>query len=211
MQNSLHMKEDQYKHCRNIIKSTILILSSKHRDWVNVHPHRREEIINDIELGCWRRSIEIYKERINAFPIWDEQFDNIYQTICGKITLNLYPDGDDVLNVRNVKNVPNVKNVKNDTKNTIKLLSKIISGELDPLKIGSMTEAELLPEASAELRHEWELRKGSKIKKNYVIGKKCPKCKTSDKIDFNQAQKTAIDDGYLTTGYICDNCGYSWQ
>jgi DNA-directed RNA polymerase subunit M/transcription elongation factor TFIIS len=180
---------DQYKHSREIIRNSIMNLCSNWKQWPKVRANERNKIVEDIEQGCWKNAINIYKSTVCDYTVYDEKFDNFYQSSCRKIMLNLYPDEN----------------------GNVLLLSKIISKELNAADLGSKKESEMLPEASADIRHEWEMRQSAKIKKNYVTGKKCPKCKTSDKIDFSQAQKAALDDGYLSTGYICENCNYSWS
>lgn len=183
------LKSDEYSKHRKSIVSHMHLLCGNWNKWNLVKLADRVRIVEDMEKSCYSNAVEIYKKTIGNYPIWDAKFNNIYKVATCKIMLNLQPDD----------GAPN------------RLLERILSGEINPLKIGSMTEAEINPEPGAEIRKEWELRKETKIKKNYVTGKKCPKCKNTDKIDFNQAQKSSIDDGYVSIGYVCESCGHTWS
>lgn len=192
-----HLK-DYHTH-RNLIKSHMMLACNEWSGWRFVTPTERSRIVDDIERGCYEHSVSIYKKTVNSFPIWDTRFDGIYQVITCKIMLNL---GNVHSNAHGDAGSDTCDNV---------LLRRIINGELNPVELGAKTEAEMIPEPGEEIRKEWELRKETKIKKNYVQGKKCPKCKNTDKIDFNQAQKTSLDDGYISIGFVCENCGNTWQ
>lgn len=184
-----YLRPEQYGIHRNSIKSHMTTLCDEWKGWRFVNPSERTNIIDEMEKSCYDHSVSVYKKTVNKYPIWDTQFNNTYKVTTCKIMLNLQPD----------------------ESGNVRLLERIVSGELKPSELGSKTESEMVPEPGEELRREWELRKEAKIKKNYVSGKKCPKCKNTDKIDFNQAQKSSIDDGYVSIGYVCENCGNTWS
>ncbi len=184
-----HLKEKQYQICRKSIMAHMSVLCGEWPNWRFVKQPDRIKIVEELERGCYDHAVLTYKKTINSYPIWDMKFDSIYKVTTQKIMLNL----------------------QNDESNKVVMLERIVSGELIPYELGSKTEAEMIPEPGEAIRKEWELRKETKIKKNYVSGKKCPKCKNTDKIDFNQAQKSSIDDGYVSIGYVCENCGNTWH
>ena len=150
---------------------------------------KSREIAVAIEKSCYDEIITICKNMTDP-PVrkWDNlPFCNIYYSKCRIINLHLD------------------KNSSTQSEFGPKLLTKILSGEISPDNVGTLSEKIFCPEACQEEKQTIDLRSRQTIKYKTSTLYRCPGCHKNE-TTYVPIQLRAADEG---TDYECTcvNCG----
>lgn len=145
-------------------------------------------IIKKIERVCYNYSIDVANEN-NIIIIWeDDNFCNIYHSICYKISSNLEGGG--------MVNNPNIA-------------KKIFNGDITIESLPMMSSTEMFPQKYKEITDRIEISKRVTQTKKVTSKYTCKNCKKSKCIEENLYNRS-LDEG-VNVRITCDNCGHKWN
>jgi DNA-directed RNA polymerase subunit M/transcription elongation factor TFIIS len=147
-----------------------------------------------IERGCYNAVITHCSMSEEAYPrSWDSpMFINIYSARCAMVAANLDPEGE----VARRLGKPAA-------------LEKLASGEWDARELGSLTEAELCPEAGRKEREEVARRLKQKVTEKTSSLFRCPRCKARNQT-YRPVQMRSADEPQ-TIMCTCKECGEEFR
>lgn len=175
----------------NILRRRILLLISellyKHEDIYNIDYKERQNIVIQIELSCYSKTIEKSNELV-YLDLWNNhKFVYLYRLYTNKVTKNLDKDSE---------------------VNNSYLLNKIIKKEIDLSKLAYYDSNTLCPEKSDKIINS--LNERSKQKINYKITTLylCSNCKNKC-ATIETVQLRSLDEG-SNYSLTCKFCGKNW-
>lgn len=137
----------------------------------------------DIEKSCYIEALKQCKASESP-PVrsWDSPaFVNVYSSRCGTVNSNLDPES-------------SVTRLHGAI-----LLERLVIRDLEPSALGSMTSAQLCPEAGSRARREIMLRSQQKIQEKSSKLFRCPFCGARN-CTYQEVQKRALDEG---ADFVC--------
>ncbi len=180
-----------YKKEYNKIRRLKLMLFSdileKNEEFKNINRNEKTDILKHIETSCVRESLNISSKN-NIFNSWNnDEFLNVYHSICFSIS--------SVLDQSN-----------EDSKN---LIERIIKKEIDINNIAGFPLDILCPKKYKEKIHFLEKRANIEIKLKSSKLYYCKKCKQNQCL-LERSYNRSLDEGVNLT-ITCSNCFYSWN
>lgn len=148
----------------------------------------------EIEESCYS-SANKTSETYNSIEImakrWDTIYGDIYNSICGKVTMCLDYESLECLEY-------GTHNIK-----------KLFTGEVEPAQYGFLTANDMFPAAFKKERDMLELRKMQNIVAKTSTMFPCPRCKARN-CEYTPAQRRSIDE---PTGVDCKclSCGIKFH
>ena len=150
-------------------------------------PYTKEYIVRNLERGCLNRAIE--KARVyNIRGVWsNENFTNLYHSICYKVSSNLD---------------------KNSAVNSCYIRDKILDKTYKISEIPNLTSIDLCPQKYEKITQKINKRINLEQKKKYSELYRCRKCKLNQTTTERRYNRS-LDEGTNLTIH-CIHCGYSW-
>jgi DNA-directed RNA polymerase subunit M/transcription elongation factor TFIIS len=144
----------------------------------------RDCILSDLERACYNHTIDVAHNE-NIIASWeDHNFEDIYHSVCYKISVNLEPIG----------------LVSNPT-----LAKTLLNGEIDVKKLPLMSSVDMFPQKYTKTLKRIEASKNASQTVKYTTMYTCGRCKEK-KCTIENVQNRSLDE---TGGLIitCVNCG----
>lgn len=162
---------------------------SKYAPWNAVKPDEQSSIIRRLERSCMIKvSAECKIEHIDR--LWDNaKFVARYSAECARVIANI----DITSSVGSTYTIAN-----------------IISGEIDPKNIASMTNCDLCPGASEKEREYINLRKKQIIVRKTTDKHQCGKCGAREAEGMGEIQDRALDEPSKFK-FRCIVCSHEWK
>ena len=140
------------------------------------HVSNYAELAEELEQGCYKRSIEIAKDSEDLIcRKWNTRFKTIYLNRCQIVLYTVDPESD-------------------ANKKYGRFVDKIISGEISAAACGEMSERDLWPDALTKEKKHIKERQEQKVELKHSNLFICPKCK-GKKTTYIARQVRALDEG----------------
>lgn len=180
---------------RESIQQLMRDLLSQNEGWNDLDLNKRETIIRRMERSCALMAEYKCNEQGIICNWKDIRHLNKYSEECKRILENI-----DVESEVNKLNGFKIKRTY--------LVDKLIKGEIDPKDITNLSQHELCPMASQELRDSIYYRNNQVIEHRKSKLQRCRNC-DSDMLDVREAQTRALDEASVFK-YRCLKCGNNW-
>lgn len=176
---------------RITIREAIMVACGGSQEWNDMNDERKETLVRRIERGCFEVCIEECKTQGINRQFSDRKFLNRYSAICSKVIANLDLSG-------------SIGSIE-----TSELVTRVVTGELDPHSIARLTSRQLCPAASDKLCKEIEMRKNQKAPHKVSRSYTCRKCERNETIP-RPYQSRAADESE-STSIKCVHCFHTWR
>jgi DNA-directed RNA polymerase subunit M/transcription elongation factor TFIIS len=183
----LNIKFYENENYNDIRRCKLILLSDCLGKNFKFDNNSKEAIIKAIEQGCLNRAIKKAKT-YNIRCIWkEEQFVNLYHSICYKVSINID---------------------KNSSINSSFIIDKILNNSIDLKTIANMTSKELYPKKYEKLEEKMHKRHNLERKIKFSERYQCKKCKRNQ-TTTERCYNRSLDEGVNLT-IRCLFCGNSW-
>ena len=181
-----------YKKPYNYIRRAKLILFSslltEYEDYVLMPYQDQMNLIKKMERACYNCTIEDSNAN-NIITTWEnDNFCNIYHSICYKISSNLENGG--------LVHNPNIA-------------LKLLNDKISIAELPKMTSPELFPQKYEKIQSRIEISKTVKQTVKVTSKYTCRKCKKSECTEENLYNRS-LDEG-VNIRITCNNCSHRWN
>jgi DNA-directed RNA polymerase subunit M/transcription elongation factor TFIIS len=175
----------------NSLRRAKLILFSSlfcdYEEYLTLSTDEKNNIIKILERYCYNNTIE-EAHKNNIIASWtDENFCNLYSSICAKISFNIEKGG--------IVNNPNIAKY-------------ILTNKIQISTLPSLSSVDLFPEKYEKIKKRIELSKSISQSVKTSASYTCRKCKKSECILENLYNRS-LDEG-VNLSIQCINCLHKW-
>lgn len=168
----------------SFIKDAVFVIS----EYLNIPYLTKASIIKKLERGCLNRAI-VKSKVYNIRCVWsDDQFVNLYNSICYKVAVNIDPESD--VHSSHIK-------------------TKIMKNDLDLETLADWSSRELCPKKYEKIDRQMDQRMNMQRKIKYSELFHCRKCKRNQ-CTTERRYNRSLDEGVNLT-VICMFCGHEWN
>lgn len=182
------MSSNQLPAERRMILNLIREACNKYDRWSELPQDRQELIIRRLERGCHNAAVLACIRDGIVRNYTNPHYVGRYSAVCNRVIENLDPTSQ---------------------VGSHYLLDKLMSGEILPEQVGSLSSYELCPAASQTIRDEIELRKKQKVPNKVTRAYICRKCGHNESIPY-EYQGRAVDES-SSYSIKCIQCGFVWR
>lgn len=179
--------DTNYNKLRRMMLLLLSTLFEKHPLIKTITFNEKSNIIINIELSCFNKSIKKSNKKMYIIDWNNKVFENLYRSIINKITKNLDIDSE----------------VHSDY-----LITKIINKNIDINNIAYLNSNDLCPEKSDNIINTLKIRNNQKLVFKTSILYTCRNCKFK-KVIIKQVQLKSQDEGF-NLSLTCTFCNNKW-
>lgn len=173
-----------------MVRFTAACSSNIDSGWNNLTPSEQENIVSELERGCYNLAIESAESAGLYCSFDDPAFVSQYSLICARVGSNL-----DALS---------------DVGQT-DLLDRIIDGRVVPKDVARMKSEELWPEASAETREILTLRSQQSNAPKISTLHTCKKCGCRETTKMEYQSRASDEASSISIKCTNEACGHTWR